>query len=78
MPTSSPRTRHGEGSEPEYELSDTGLLDDNRFFDITVLHAKAAPDDICVEIVAYQPRPRCGAPASRAAAVVPQHVGLGP
>ena len=38
--------------EPEYELSDTGLLDDNRFFDITVLHAKAAPDDICVEIVA--------------------------
>lgn len=38
--------------QPEYELSDTGVLDADRFFDITVLHAKAAPDDICVEIVA--------------------------
>ncbi|MEW1952302.1 glucosidase [Terrabacter sp. NPDC080008] len=38
--------------QPEYELADTGVLDCDRFFDITVTHAKAAPDDICVEITA--------------------------
>ncbi len=35
-------------SQPEYELADTGVLDDDRFFDVVVTHAKAAPDDICV------------------------------
>ncbi|MCW2542126.1 MAG: glucosidase [Frankiales bacterium] len=36
----------------EYELADTGVLDDDRFFDVVVTHAKAGPDDICVEITA--------------------------
>ena len=36
--------------DDEYELSDTGIVADDRFFDITVTHAKAAPDDICVLI----------------------------
>jgi hypothetical protein len=36
----------------EFELADTGVLDEDRFFDVTVVHAKAAPDDICVEITA--------------------------
>ncbi|MGB3257192.1 MAG: glucosidase [Ornithinimicrobium sp.] len=38
--------------EPEYELSDTGVLDDTAFFDVEVTHAKASPSDICVEITA--------------------------
>ena len=38
--------------EREPELSDTGALDENRFFDVQVSYAKAAPDDICVEITA--------------------------
>jgi hypothetical protein len=39
-------------SEAEYELSDTGVLDSDRFFDINVQYAKASPDDLCIRIVA--------------------------
>ena len=38
--------------QPEYELADTGVLDVNRFFDISVSYAKASPDDICIRITA--------------------------
>ncbi len=38
--------------EPEYELSHTGVLKGNAFFDIEVVHAKASPSDICIEITA--------------------------
>lgn len=38
--------------QPEYELSDTGVLADGRFFDIEVAYAKAAPDDILIRITA--------------------------
>ncbi len=34
----------------EFELADTGILDQNRFFDIKVDYAKAGPDDICAVI----------------------------
>jgi hypothetical protein len=36
--------------EPEFELIDTGVFDDNRYWQITADYAKAAPDDICVRI----------------------------
>jgi len=36
----------------EYELGDTGVLDDNRFFDVTVGYAKASPDDVLLVIEA--------------------------
>ena len=31
---------------------DTGVLDDDRFFDVQVTYAKAAPDDLCITITA--------------------------
>src|SRR5262249_52877660 len=31
--------------DPEFELIDTGVFDDGRYFDVTVEYAKAAPDD---------------------------------
>jgi hypothetical protein len=34
----------------EYELLDTGVFNDNRYFDVFVEYAKASPDDILVEI----------------------------
>src|SRR3954447_276918 len=37
-------------TEPEYELIDTGVFDDDRFFDVDVIYAKAGPSDICVRI----------------------------
>ncbi len=36
----------------EYELIDTGVFDDDRYFDVFVEYAKAAPDDILVRITA--------------------------
>ncbi|MBA3322249.1 MAG: glucosidase, partial [Pyrinomonadaceae bacterium] len=42
------RARRGGG--PEYELLDTGVFDDDRYFDVFVEYAKAAPEDICVRI----------------------------
>ncbi len=43
--------RRGTGDR-EYELSDTGVLADNRFFDITITHAKAEATDICMVVTA--------------------------
>src|SRR2546427_9028787 len=34
----------------EYELIDTGVFDDNRYFDVTVEYAKATSDDILIRI----------------------------
>jgi mannosylglycerate hydrolase MGH1-like protein len=38
--------------EREYELADTGIFDQNRFFDVLVTYAKASPDDVCITITA--------------------------
>jgi len=38
--------------EPEYELIDTGVFDENRYFDVFVEYAKAAPEDILVRVTA--------------------------
>jgi hypothetical protein len=32
----------------ELEITDTGVFDGGRYFDLTVEHAKAAPDDLCL------------------------------
>src|SRR5579862_2596602 len=34
----------------EYELLDTGVFDDDRYFDVFVEYAKAAPEDILIQI----------------------------
>lgn len=36
--------------EPEYELLDTGIFDENRYFDVCVEYAKADPEDILIRI----------------------------
>jgi len=38
------RGRH----DPEYELIDTGVFDEDRYFDLTIEYAKASPDDVLV------------------------------
>jgi len=37
-------------SEAEYELTDTGIFDDNRYFDVFVEYAKNGPNDILIQI----------------------------
>ena len=39
-------------NDPEYELLDTGVFNDNRYFDIFVEYAKGGPEDILVRITA--------------------------
>ncbi len=41
----------------EYEIEDTGAFDENRYFDVVIEHAKAAPDDIYVKITAINRGP---------------------
>jgi hypothetical protein len=36
--------------DPEFELLDTGVFDDNRYFDVFVEYAKADVEDICIRI----------------------------
>ncbi len=51
-------TNRGRGrTEPEYELLDTGVFDDDRYFDVFVEYAKAAPDDIAIRITAWNRGP---------------------
>jgi len=42
---------------PEFELLDTGVFDDDRYFDIYVEYAKATPEDILVRITAWNRGP---------------------
>ncbi|HVT79110.1 MAG TPA: glucosidase, partial [Phycisphaerae bacterium] len=42
---------------PEYELIDTGIFDENRYFDIEVEYAKAGPEDILIRITAHNRGP---------------------
>ncbi|MFE2428174.1 glucosidase [Streptomyces sp. NPDC059373] len=37
----------------EYELLDTGIFDEDRYFDVFVEYAKAGPDDLLVEITVH-------------------------
>ena len=44
-------------SDMEYELLDTGVFDDNRYFDVVVEYAKAAPEEILIRITAWNRGP---------------------
>jgi len=46
--TNAARTKH----DPEYELLDTGVFADSKYWDVTVEYAKASPDDILIQITA--------------------------
>jgi hypothetical protein len=43
--------------EPEFELVDTGVFDEGRYFDVVVEYAKAAPNDILVRITVHNRGP---------------------
>ena len=38
--------------DPEFELADTGVFDEDRYFDVFVEYAKASPDDLLIRITA--------------------------
>jgi hypothetical protein len=43
--------------EMEYELIDTGVFDEDRYFDVFVEYAKAGPEDVLVEITVHNRGP---------------------
>jgi hypothetical protein len=43
-------SRRRKRNEMEYELLDTGVFDDDRYFDVFVEYAKASPEDILIQI----------------------------
>jgi hypothetical protein len=47
--------RGGRGAE--FELLDTGIFDEDRYFDVFVEYAKAAPEDLCIRIEAFNRGP---------------------
>ena len=52
------RSRH----EMEYELLDTGVFDNNRYFDVFVEFAKAAPEDVLIRITVCNRGPETALP----------------
>ena len=49
------RGRGGRGME--FELLDSGVFDEDRYFDIAIEYAKADPEDICIRIEAFNRGP---------------------
>src|SRR5499427_7134933 len=51
-------TNHGRGKqELEYELLDTGVFDDDRYFDVFVEYAKESADDILIQVTVFNRGP---------------------
>ena len=63
-------------NDPEYELEDTGIFNENRYFDITVEYAKASPDDILMRITATNRGPAT-APSTSSLSSGPATTGPG-
>ncbi|HLL93865.1 MAG TPA: hypothetical protein VK404_02730 [Spirosoma sp.] len=45
--------RHRNRLEPEFELLDTGIFDEDRYFDVYVEYAKAGPQDILMKVTVH-------------------------
>ncbi len=48
--------RRGVG-EPEFELIDTGIFDDDRYFDVVIEYAKGGPDDVLLRVTVHNRGP---------------------
>ena len=58
----------------EYELLDTGVFDEDRYFDVFVEYAKAGPEDMLIRITVATAGPKPALAARAAHALVPQHL----
>jgi hypothetical protein len=62
---------------PEFELIDTGIFADDRYFDVFVEYAKVDPHDILMRVTAHKSRPRRRTTAHFAAAMVQERMDMG-
>src|ERR1044071_8374722 len=49
--------RRREKNQPEFELLDTGIFDDDRYFDVFIEYAKAGPEDLLMRITVHNRGP---------------------
>lgn len=63
--------------QEEYELLDTGVFDQDRYFDVFVEYAKAGPNDILMRITVHNRGPEAAPLHYPAAIEVPQNLELG-
>ncbi|MFN0066456.1 MAG: MGH1-like glycoside hydrolase domain-containing protein [Limisphaerales bacterium] len=49
--------RKGDSRQPEFELLDSGLLDEDRYWDVFVEYAKAGPEDLLMNITVHNRGP---------------------
>ena len=49
--------------QPEFELLNTGIFDDDRYFDVLVEYAKAGPEDILMRVTVHNRGPEAAAGA---------------
>jgi hypothetical protein len=43
--------------QPEFELLDTGVFDDDRYFDVFIEYAKAGPEDVLIQVAVHNRGP---------------------
>jgi hypothetical protein len=68
--------RRRDRQQPEFELIDTGLFDEDKYFDVDIEYAKADVDDILLRITVTNRGPQAAAFARPAAGLVSQHLEL--
>ncbi len=61
---------------PEFELINTGIFNEDRYFDVFVEYAKGSPDDILIRIEAINRGPGSRGASPAADALVSQHLVL--
>ena len=64
--------------QPEFELLDTGIFAEDRYFDVFIEYAKADVEDILIKITAVNRGPEAAYTAPSPFLVVSQHLVLGP
>ena len=63
--------------ELEYELLDTGVFEDDRYFDVFLEYAKEGPEDILIKVSVHNRGQGGGPAAAPPDAVVPEHLVVG-
>ena len=61
----------------EYELLDTGVFDDDRYFDVVVEYAKASAEDLLVRVTVHNRGPEPATLHLLPTLLVPQHLVVG-
>ncbi len=61
----------------EFELIDTGIFDEDRYFDVEVEYAKADVDDVLMRMTVHNRGPEDALHLSPPPSLVPQHLELG-